>query len=34
LAQAVEPHTTAGTLLATTEIPAGAPLILLIMGAQ
>jgi hypothetical protein len=34
LAQAVEPHTTAGTLLATTEIPAGAPIILLIIGAQ
>ena len=34
LARAVEPAVTAGTLLATTEIPAGAPLILLIMGAQ
>jgi hypothetical protein len=34
LAQAVEPTTTAGALLATTEIPAGAPLILLVLGAQ
>jgi hypothetical protein len=34
LAQAVEPRTTAGTLLATTEIPAGTPLVLLITGAQ
>lgn len=34
LAQAVESPTTPGTLLATTEIAAGAPVILLIIGAE
>jgi len=34
LAHTVEPPTAASTFLTTTEIPAGAPLILLIIGAQ
>jgi hypothetical protein len=34
LAQAVDPRATAGTWVATTEVPAGRSLIMLIMGAQ